>query len=46
MKRYPQTPLTVCRKRSCTQGVEMRALGMLKFESDSVETVELFEEYV
>ncbi|MCH8157663.1 MAG: radical SAM protein [Nitrospinae bacterium] len=24
-------------------GVEMRALGMLKFESDSVETVELFE---
>lgn len=30
-------------KAILSQGVEMRALGMLKFESDSVETVELFE---
>ena len=30
-------------KAILTQGVDMRALGMLKFESDSVETVELFE---
>ena len=30
-------------KAILSQGVEMRALGMLKFESVSVETVELFE---
>ncbi len=30
-------------KAILSQGVEMRALGMLKFESDSVETVELFD---
>jgi hypothetical protein len=30
-------------KAILSQGVQMRALGMLKFESDSVETVELFE---
>ena len=30
-------------KAILSQGVDMRALGMLKFESDSVETVELFE---
>ena len=30
-------------KAILSQGVEMRALGMLKFESDSVETIELFE---
>ena len=30
-------------KAILSQGVEMRALGMLKFESDSVETVGLFE---
>ena len=30
-------------KAILSQGVEMRALGMLKFESDSVETVELFK---
>ena len=30
-------------KAILSQNVEMRALGMLKFESDSVETVELFE---
>ena len=30
-------------KAILSKGVEMRALGMLKFESDSVETVELFE---
>ena len=30
-------------KAILSQGVEMRALGMLKFGSDSVETVELFE---
>ncbi|MDB9777077.1 radical SAM protein, partial [bacterium] len=30
-------------KAILSQGVEMRALGMLKFESDSIETVELFK---
>ena len=30
-------------KAILSQGVEMRALGMLKFESDSVETVDLFK---